>query len=86
MRDSSSIDKAIGIAAYKTVFLGGVKGKDVLYDILANCGIDDGTFCEDPYKQAFLAGRRSVAIDLLGKLNMDVRDVLTQNTTMEDIE
>lgn len=86
MRGLSNVDQAISIAAYKSVFLSSTKGKDVLYDIISSCGIDDGSFIADPYQAAFSSGRRSVAIEILGRLNMDVRDVLIENVTMEDIE
>lgn len=74
------------VAAYKAVFLQNQRGKDVLYDIAADCGIDTDGFSKDPSECAYLAGRRSVIIGILSKLNMDVRDILTQHVTIEDIE
>jgi hypothetical protein len=74
------------VAAYKAVFLGTERAKHVLFDILANCGVDSVGFSADPYETAYAAGRRSVAMEILGKLNMDVRDVLLETVTMEDIE
>lgn len=73
------------VANYKAVFLGSEKGKQVLYDIAADCGVDTDGFSKDPYEHAYMAGSRAAALRILAKLNMDVRDVLTSTVTMEDI-
>lgn len=73
------------VANYKAVFLGGEKGKKVLYDIAADAGLDTDGFSKDPYEHAYMAGKRAMALGILAKLNMDVRDVLTSTVTMEDI-
>lgn len=80
-----SFTEATKVADYKAVFLGGEKGKKVLYDIAADCGLDADGFSKDPYENAYMAGKRSVIIGILSKLNLDVRDLLTETIVTEDV-
>lgn len=75
------------IDCYKVIF-NGEKGKIVLRDLLRNCGFFTGTFNADHAHMAFEEGRRSVIMDILRILQIDVNELIEEfnRMNMEDKE
>jgi hypothetical protein len=73
------------IAAYKRVFLGSPFGREVLDDIASRGGLDRPVIGPDPHMTYRNAGRQELAMEIFEILNIDLRQFLSDNVTMEDI-
>lgn len=82
--ESDKFAQAQVIVAYKNLFLRAQNGPEVLRDLCADNFIDQSTFDENPIVMARNEGRRLAILDILGKLNTDVVQLLSENITMED--
>jgi len=68
---------------YKHIF-NTAEGQRVLRDVLDFCGLLSDGFAEDPYVTAYNAGRRSVGVYLLEKLEMDRQRLMQMVREMEE--
>ena len=68
------------VARYKRLFSDN-DGKEVLKDLMSRYNVVQGTYSQDPYKMYFREGQRSVIMDLIEILDVDVikyRDLLSE--------
>lgn len=80
------IHQAKVIRAYKKVFLGSDEGQAVLRDLASKGMLDSTVFSPDnPHQTSHNAGYRDCVIDIFATCNVDLRQFLTDDTTMEDI-
>lgn len=59
-------------AAYKAVF-DGAQAEIVLKDLARFCRAVDSSFDENPYKMAYIEGRREVYLRILTHIDQDIR-------------
>lgn len=57
---------------YKNVFES-ESGKNILYDLMKSGFFLNATFSDNIYEMAYREGRRSVILNIIGALNMDIK-------------
>jgi len=76
--------QAQNVVNYKQVFESSKYGKEVLAELASFAMMDVGTFNPDPQISAFNQGKYAVVLHIMQQLNIDVREYLTSNVTLED--
>ena len=81
------IHQAKVVRAYKRLFLGsGSDGEIVLRDLASKGMLDSSVFSPDNRDQTiYNTGYRDAVVDIFGTCNVDLRQFLTDDTTIEDI-